>query len=102
MQKWKQTVTFTSRLWMPTAPTLERLAPKFPLVQSGATFGKQYSAGRRRSFHLALKPRTGSKLASRMSSQLRAKRFTILHTRPPIILTADGHRKITRYGKFIR
>ncbi len=42
------------------------------------------------------------KFASNMSSSLRAKRFTILGTRQPIIQTCDGHRKITRCGRSIR
>src|SRR4029453_1629982 len=68
-QKWKQTATFTSRLRMPAEPTSEPLAPRFRLAQGGVRFGKQYSIGQRRSFHLASNQATRSKFASRMSSR---------------------------------
>ena len=49
-QKWKQMVTFTSRLKMLPEMESELLAPKSQLAQNGVRFGKQYSVGQRRNF----------------------------------------------------
>lgn len=56
-------------LVVPTETTLELSAPKFPLAQSGARFGKQCLAGRRRLFPSALRPRTISTFTSNTSSR---------------------------------